>query len=118
MPRQEMTRQHRHIAAPITQRRQRDVDSRQPIGKVLAKPSCLGKREQLDPRCRNHADIDDLGRGAPDGPDLVLFDELEQLVLEREREVINILDDQRTRVGEHGLADDPRECAFLMPEKL
>ena len=120
--RPEVTRQQRHVAAPRAQRRELDARDRQAMEQVVAEAPLLHLLIEVAPRGREEAHVDGEGPLAADTGDGAALDRAEQLRLQLQRELADLVDQERAAVGalEDALAHRHRagERPLLVPEQL
>jgi len=120
--RAEVTGQERDVAFALAQRRQRDARDRDAVEQVVAEASLLDLAVEVAARGCHQPDID-ANRALPaHATDFGALDGAQQLGLELQRQVADLVDEERAAVGtfEHALAgcDRARERAAFVSEQL
>ena len=118
----EGVRQQRRVARARAQRRDVDDDLRQAVVEVLAEAAVRDQRLQVLVRRADDAHVDRDLVAAADALDHALLQEAQQLGLQRERQVADLVEEQRAAVGRLDLADRlpcrAGERALLVAEQL
>ncbi len=117
-----MLGQQHHIFRALAQRRQRESDDCQPMEQIAPEPSTVRRLRAVLVGRGDDLHFDLLGARAAQTPHRLLFDDLEQLGLERARQQRHFVEEQRPAVRgvkQPGLGL-PRigEGAALEPEQL
>src|SRR5437763_622465 len=99
LAREEGVRQQEDVVAPLTQRRQRDLDAANAVIEVLAKTSFLDGLIELAIRRRHDPDVGGTVRRLADTPELAVLEETQQLRLSGERHLANLVEKERPAVG-------------------
>ena len=118
----ELDGEGRDVVLAVAQRRDDEFDDGEPVVEVLAERARLGLGEQVAVGRRDDAHVDLLDPARADGLDLAFLEDAEQLGLDRERQLADLVEDQRAAVGlrEEALAGRGRagERALHVPEQL
>src|SRR5690606_22560659 len=106
----------------FAKRRQDHAEDVQSVEKVLAKPSGLDRRDEVLVRRVDEADIDVDRLRAPDALEASLLEKTEEFRLAREGELADLIEKDRSRVGELEASFLPHrragERAALVSEEL
>src|SRR6266496_16615 len=100
-PVDEMVDQERDVAATLAQGGELEVQDVQPVEEIRAEAAArdFGREVAIgagdDPHVHRHRP------GPADGPDVLLLDDPEELDLQRERELADLVQEQRAVVGHH-----------------
>ncbi len=120
--RQEVLQQRGYILSPASQRRQRDLHGPDAKQQVLPQYSFILQLAGGAVGCGDEPDID---RGWIDGAHRDHFPSLQngqQLALQVQRQIANLIEEQRTAVGRHdparAIGVGAGECAALVSEQL
>jgi hypothetical protein len=118
----EVAGEQHDVATAIAKRRELDPRDRQSMEEVVAKASRLDLLIEVPPRRCEQADIDANGLHASDATKLRTLDRSEQLRLQRELEVADLVDEERSLMGlledALSLSDSSGEGAAFVPEEL
>ena len=118
----EMARQHRDVGAALAQRRDGDREHRQPEVQVLAELARGDTRLELSIRRRHDAGVDVQRAGAADPLELLRFERAQDLGLQPERQIADLVEEQRAAVRHlepaRLAADGAGKCALLVAEQL
>ena len=98
-PPQEVHRQFDNVVTPLPQWRQDDANHVEPIEQVFAKASLRDQRFQVLVRGGDQADVDLDRLVPPHRFELPLLQHPQQLDLRLERDVANLVEEQRPAVG-------------------
>ncbi len=114
--------QQRHVVEPLAQGRHSQLDHVDAVVEVLAEPARLDQFVELAVSRRKYAHVDRGLAGFSHRPDRFFLDHAQQLHLHVQRQVRDLVQEQRAALGR---ADQPflvrdrtGEAAFLVPEKL
>ncbi len=117
-----MVRQEVDVLAPVTQRRDMDLDGIQAKQQVLAKSSGGSLRVHIGIRSCKHSHVDAPGRGRSDALKISRFENAQKLGLQIERYVRNLIQEQRAAVREfespHAICSRVGKCALYVPKQL
>jgi hypothetical protein len=118
----EVVDEPRDVVTARAQGRQRDVDDVEAVEEVLAEAAGVGLAHEVTVGAGDEADVDRQGLGGADGPHLLVLDDAQELDLEQERQLADLVEEQRPLVGdgeEPGVGvDGARERAFEVAEEL
>ena len=118
----EVARQQGNIAGTIAQRRNRDREDRQPEEEILAEPPRGHGGTQTLVRRRHQPHVDLHRRRSADALEAPLFERAQDLGLQRERQVADLVEEERAAVRHLELArlarDGAGEGALLVAEEL
>ena len=97
---EEVLRQQRNVLVPLAQRRQLHGDDVQAVEEILAELPLLHHLAQLDVRRGDDPDVDLDRLDAAEAHELALLDHAQQLGLRLERDVADLVEEDRALVGE------------------
>ena len=89
-----------HIISSFAQGRHVDRENTQPIVQVLAELSFLYRGEQIAVGRGDHAHVDFAGLRAADRLELALLQHAQQLALQVERQLADLVEEERAAVGQ------------------
>ena len=84
-----------NVVAPVAQRRHEDREDVEPIEQVLAELAVLDLLQKVAVGGRDQPDVDPDGRAAADRIDLAILHGAQQLDLHVERQVADLVEEQR-----------------------
>ena len=117
-----MLHEHAHVAASLAQRRQLDDDDREPVVQIEAEATAVHLGAEIAVRRRDDAHVDRDVVLAADAPDAPPLEHAEQVRLDRERELADLVEEERAAVRALERADvraiGAGERAALVPEEL
>ena len=106
---------------PLAQRRHVDREDVEPVVEILAEGAVLGEVEQAPVGGRDQPDVDPLDLARADRLDLALLEHAEQLCLGVERQLADLVEEDRAamRFGELAgvIGGGAGEGALLVPEE-
>src|SRR5579884_160763 len=119
---QEMLRQQRDVIPAGAQWRDAKLDDVQAEVKVRAKPAVPNHSLEVPVRCADHTDVGGQGCVAAEAFERAFLKDAEQLRLQSWSQVANLIQKNRSRIGNFK-PPPPRgicagECAFLMPKEF
>ena len=118
----EVIDEQRDVLAPLVQRRHRDLDHVQPVVEILAEAPGRHLVLQAPVRRADDAHVDALIVGVADAAEGLLLDQAQHLHLERERQLADLVEEERAAVGrleQAGLVvQRAREGALHVAEQL
>src|SRR5262245_36898018 len=122
VPLEEVVDEQREVVLALAQRRQRDLDHVEPVVEVFAEARRRDFLLEASVGRRDDAHVGPLVLRASDPPERLLLDHAQQLDLERERDVADLVEEQRALVGELEEAllvvERPGERAAHVAEEL
>ena len=92
--------EQRDVAGPVAQRRQRDREDVEPVVEILAELAVGDQLLEIAVGRRHHAHVDLDRLGAADALELALLQHAQQLDLHVERQVADLVEEQRAAVGQ------------------
>ncbi len=98
-PREDRIGQHRDVVAPLAQRRQLQLDDVEPVEEVLAEAAAPHALRQVLVRRADDAHVDRLFDRRADLAGTLFLDRAQQLDLHRQRQVGDLVEEQRAAVG-------------------
>jgi hypothetical protein len=114
--------EERDVVTPVAQGGHSQREHAEPVEEIGTEPSAVHGGLEILIRCSDHPDVDVEGRGAADAPDLALLEHAQQLRLGAQREIADLVEEQRAAVRQleraGRAADRVGEGAFLVAEKL
>jgi hypothetical protein len=114
--------EHRQVLAPLAHRRKRQLDDRESVVEILPESACSDLVPEPAVRCRDDPDVDGLRVVGTDPADFASLEHTKELRLEIERELADLVEEDRPAVGdlEHAGArlDRTRERTLLVTEEL
>ena len=117
-----MLGERQDVLRPRPQRREIELDHVQPVVQVLAEAAVREHRLEVLVRRREHAHVDPLVLGGTERSHLVLLQHAQELGLQRQRELADLVEEDRAvvRLHEQAVLVDPciRERTLLVPEEL
>ena len=119
---EQVASKRRHVAATFAERRNGDLDDREPVIEVLAE---MPRRDLIEQRAvggGDDADVDLTRMPTAERVDLARLQQAQQLDLRIERQLADLVEHQRAAVGIDALAGRARKCtgerALFMPEEF
>src|SRR5512146_204497 len=110
------------VLPALAQRRQRQIEDIEAIEQIFAKAALPDRQGEVDIGCNDDARIDLNGPRAADPVDRVLLQKAQQMALKLERQIADIVKEDRAAVGGFEPADAALRCAgegaLLVTEKL
>ena len=100
----EVLRQQPEIVLPIAQRRQRERDDVEAVEEILAERAGLDRGLEVAVGRRDQPEVDAYRPRAADALELALLQRAQQLRLQRERQLADLVEEQRAAVGQLQLA--------------
>ena len=117
-----MLGEQRDVVAPLAQRQRLDREHAEPVVEVLAEPAALHLLLEVAVGGGDHAHVDGAGALLADALELALLQHAQQLGLQLERDLADLVEEQRAAVGELEAADAVAqragERALLVAEEL
>ena len=118
----EVRREQRDVLAPLAQRRHVHREHREPVKEIRAKPAALHLAREVAVGRGDHAHVDAVHAIAADALDLALLQRAQQLRLQLQRQLADLVEEQRAAVGDLELAGPialrAGERARHVPEQL
>src|SRR5229473_3098507 len=118
----ERARERDYVLGPLAQGRDLDGEDRQPVVQVLAEPPLRDPLAQVAMGGGDDAHVDAHRRSPAEPLHLALFEDAEKLRLQFERQLADLVEEQRPALGLLEAADAARgragEGALLRPEQL
>ena len=112
----------RNVVRPLAQRRQIDAQDVEPIEQIGAEPPVLDELAQRLVRRGDDAHVDRDRLHAADAHELALLEHAQQLDLRRRRNLADLVEEERSRIGELEASEPPLgragERALLVAEQL
>src|SRR5712692_5220 len=121
-PPEEIRDQRRNVTLALAEGRDHDAHDVEPVKEVLAEAPVLHHRLEVLVGRGDHPHADGVGLGRPDGPDLLVLDDAEQLALERRRQLGHLVEEEGAAVRgakePEGVGDGAREGSPHVAEEL
>jgi hypothetical protein len=110
----EVVHEQRDVLAPLPERRDLHAHDVEAVEQVLAEAPGGGLGLEVPGRRRQHAHVHPAGLRLADGADLLLLEHAQQLGLERQRQLADLVEEQRAAVG---LGEEPAPRAVGAGER-
>src|SRR5437667_1954650 len=121
-PLDEGAHQGRNVLGPLAERRGMDREHVQPVVEIVPEPLLFHHPKEVAVRRGDEADVDLDRLRTPDPLELLLLQDAQQLRLKLERDLADLVEEQRAAVGHLEaadlLGDGAGEGAPLVPEEL
>src|SRR5437660_4848564 len=121
-PLDEVAHQGRNVLGPLAERRGMDREHVQPVVEIVPEPLLFHHPKEVAVRRGDEAHVDLDGLRTADPLELLLLQDAQQLRLELERDLADLVEEQRAAVGHLEaadlLGDGAGEGAPLVPEEL